>query len=266
MAQKFIPFTTYEMFCEVMKDKEICKELIERIIGRPLDKIVYCNQQQSISRNTKMRSVRLDVCVETSDGTLIDVEMQVGRYHELPLRFRGYQSAIDASYWKRGAKFSELKETYIIFLCVNDPFSQGLPVYTIKPTCQQSMLVDIDCKTHWIALNAQAYEYAPLAVKDLLEYMKENVVSNDDLIKKIDKKVDEINEDPEKVKKMTTVQDRYDEYQHIIDDQKEEINSLTQRAESAEGEVARMTIEAEHTGLENARLKELLRENGIAFQ
>ena len=214
---KFIPFSSDVMFCEVMKHNDICKELIERIIGRSLKEIKYCNQQETITSGTQTRGIRLDVCVEDMDGTIIDVEMQIGHYDNLPLRFRGYQSILDSSYWKRGDDFSDLKETYIIFLCLGDSFKQSKAEYTLTPTCKECPDLEIDFKVHWIVLSANAFEQAPVLVGNLLKYMKTNKSTEDALVQKIHKVVTEANEDPEKVMQMTTVQDRYNEFQRIID-------------------------------------------------
>jgi hypothetical protein len=230
--EKFIPFTKDVMFCEVMKDTEICKELIERIIDRPLKRIIYSNQQETITTGINVRSIRLDACIETVDRTLIDVEMQIGHYDTLPLRFRGYQSIFDSSYWRRGDSFNKLKETYIIFLCTNDPFSKQLPIYSFQPVCEQNYTMDVDFKMHWLALNAQAFKNAPISVKYLLEYMKTNTPSDDSLVQKIDKVVVKTNKDTEKVMQMTTVQDKYNEFQSIINEQDEELSSLKKLANS----------------------------------
>jgi predicted transposase/invertase (TIGR01784 family) len=230
-TEKFIPFSKDVMFCEVMKHKDICKEIIERIIDRELIDIKYNNPQETFTATAKARSIRLDVCVKTTDGTLIDVEMQVGHYSNLALRFRGYQSIIDASYWKRGEDFNDLKETYIIFLCVDDPFDKQRPVYTFCPVCKEDESINENFRLHWVALNAQAFDKASENISDLLKYIRTNEVSDDVLIHNIHNIVTEVNKDPEKVMKMTTVQDRYDEFQRIIDDQLKTLKSKDREIE-----------------------------------
>ena len=44
---------------------------------------------------------------------------------------------IDLNLIRRGARFSELKRTYIIFICTEDPFKNGLPVYTFDYRCKE---------------------------------------------------------------------------------------------------------------------------------
>ena len=226
----FMPFTKDMMFCEVMKNDDVCRDMIERIINRPLKKIIRKNRQQVITAGIDIRSIRLDVCVETADGLLIDVEMQVGRYKELPLRFRGYQSVMDSSYWKPGNHYDELKETYIIFLCLGDPFEQKLPVYTFKPVCLETDKVSADFRTHWLALNAKAFDSAPEPIKSLLEYMAKGEPTDDDLVQQINDIVINVNNDAEKVSEMMTVQNIIDENERFakqIELEKEKNDKLT---------------------------------------
>lgn len=213
---EFLPFSKDVVFCEVMKDASLCKEIIECIINKPLKKIISNNRQETITVGIDVRSIRLDAKVETIDGKLIDIEMQVGHYCSLPLRFRGYQSILDASYWKRGDGFDKLKETYIIFLCLDDPFGIHLPIYTFEPICKQQNDLKLDFKIHWIVLNAQDSETAPKSIRHLLEYIKTNKISEDTLIQKINKKVVDINNDSKKVIAMTTIQNQIDEFRNII--------------------------------------------------
>ena len=236
--RKQLDFTKDLMFCEVMKDLEVCKELIERIINKSLERIVYSNQQETITAGTDVRSIRLDVLVETKDKELIDVEMQVGNYSSLPLRFRGYQSIIDSSYWNRGDLFKDLKETYIIFLCLNDPFSSNLPLYTFEPCCRQDILTDYDFKLHWIALNSSAWKSAPPSIKNLLKYMYTNKCQDgDELIQKIDEIVLSTNKNAEKAVNMTTVQDKIDEFNNYFEDQARQLKSQAKEIKSKDKEI-----------------------------
>ncbi len=55
------------------------------------------------------------------------------RISKLPLKtevFRGYP--IDVVNLSVGTNYNELKDSYIIFICMSDPFENGLPVYTFE--------------------------------------------------------------------------------------------------------------------------------------
>ena len=61
--------------------------------------------------------------------------MQTTIHANLPKRTRYYQGMIDLNLIERGADYSELKPTYIIFICLEDPFDKGAPVYTMRNRC-----------------------------------------------------------------------------------------------------------------------------------
>ena len=208
-----LKFTDDIMFAEVMKEsKDICLDLISRIINKKIVSATFYNTQQTLTAGIDVRSIRLDVTAEDSEGNFFDIEMQTGRFDELPLRFRGYQSIIDASKWDRGSTVKKLKESYIIFLCTNDPFGRNLPVYSFEPVCNEDVLVNFNTKTHWIVLNAQAYKKASENIYSLLQYMKTGQLSNssDMLVKSIHTLVCSINNDTKRRNEMLTVGDKLD--------------------------------------------------------
>ena len=51
---------------------------------------------------------------------------------------RHYQSMMDSDNLLKGQSYSELKESYVLLICLYDPFKQGLPVYTFKNTCEEN--------------------------------------------------------------------------------------------------------------------------------
>ena len=76
--------------------------------------------------------------------------MQATDTKELPERSRYYQGVIDVDLLKSGQKYKDLKTSFVIFICVNDIFGNGLPKYTFENLCQE------DPK---IKLNDRAYKY-----------------------------------------------------------------------------------------------------------
>ena len=46
-----------------------------------------------------------------------------------------YQSLMDVDNLLRGQSYADLKESYVIFICTQDPFGKGLPVYTFRSVC-----------------------------------------------------------------------------------------------------------------------------------
>ncbi len=152
-----LSFSDDLMFKRVMEREDICRGVIERILGIPIGKIEYHNTEQEVRGLPGGKTIRLDSYLVESCGRVFDVEMQVGRCPAFPKRLRGYQSIMDAGILRRGEDYDRLKESYLLFICLDDPFGAGLPVYTIERACREAPDVAIDCAAHWVVLNASAY-------------------------------------------------------------------------------------------------------------
>ncbi|WP_432899990.1 Rpn family recombination-promoting nuclease/putative transposase [Treponema socranskii] len=74
----------------------------------------------------------------------------------------------------RGQSYAELKESYVIFICTQDPFGKGLPVYTFRNVCSEDGTLFLDDKSAKVFYNVGAYgkEDEP-ELSALLEYLCE---------------------------------------------------------------------------------------------
>ena len=63
---------------------------------------------------------------------------------------------LDIGSLARGAGYSDLKESYVIFICLSDPFGKNLPVYTFERRCRESAEVELGDATHHVMFNAAA--------------------------------------------------------------------------------------------------------------
>ena len=159
------------IFCRVMRDETLCKELIERLLNIKVDHIEYVNQEQIIDTDPDAKSVRLDVYIKDSDK-VFDLEMQTTVNADLPKRTRYYQAMMDVDLLSKGAYYSDLKESYIIFICTQDPFNENLPVYTFQNICNEKKKIKLNDGMHKIFYNASAYNSAKNEnVKDFLEFV-----------------------------------------------------------------------------------------------
>lgn len=69
-----------------------------------------------------------------------------------------------------GADYSELNESYVIFLCMEDAFGNGLPVYDFHQVCKQDSEVLLNDGTHKVFFNASKYDKMP--TESLREFFK----------------------------------------------------------------------------------------------
>jgi len=79
-------------------------------------------------------------------------------YTDLIMRSRYYQSASDVATTKRRTQFNKLKETYILFICKDDPFGFGLPRYTKQSRFKEIDKFVYDDKTHHLFYNCSAWQ------------------------------------------------------------------------------------------------------------
>ena len=74
----------------------------------------------------------------------------------------------------RGQSYADLKESYVIFICTQDPFGKGLPVYTFRNVCSEDDGIFLDDKSVKVFYNVGAYgkEDEP-ELSALLQYLCE---------------------------------------------------------------------------------------------
>ena len=188
-----LTFTDDYMFGYVMRNEEICKGLLERLLQIKIERLEYPELQKSITPHYENKGVRLDVYVQDSTR-VFDVEVQNILDDELPTRTRYYQSMMDIDLLLKGKKYSELKECYIIFVCKDDFFGENLPCYSFSNLCHEKTNLELGDKTHKIIFNASSFsKEKDLERKSLLEYIKDKK-STSDFTKMIDQLVEKTKE------------------------------------------------------------------------
>ena len=167
------------MFGAVMREPKICKGVLERLLKTKISQIQYPVLQKSIAPFYAQKGVRLDVYVADSDK-VFDVECQTYKIDDIGNRMRYYQSMIDMDSLLKGSDYSDLKESYILFICTNDPFEENLPVYTFERVCRENNNIDLKDKTHHIIFNASAWEKEKdIELKDFLAFVNNNIAKSD---------------------------------------------------------------------------------------
>ena len=185
-----LTFTDDFMFGTVMRNPEICKSILETLLNIQIEKLEYPELQKSISTYYESKGVRLDVYVKDSDK-VFDIEIQNNSGISLPKRMRYYQSMVDIDSLLKGQDYSELKESFIIFICNFDPFHQDLPCYTFKNLCIQDKNLELCDETTKIIFNSSAYNKEKnLELSAFLKYINTKIPTND-FTKKLNNLVEE---------------------------------------------------------------------------
>ena len=159
------------LFQETLRNKSLCKQLLERVLHIQVKTIRYMETEKTMKAQLSSKNTRLDVYVEDKDGNVADIEMQttdtksVINYderdektiiRELPSRTRYYQNIIGTNMLRRGMHYRELRKAYVIFICTFDPFGAGLPVYHFTYRCKENGNLQMGDLTENIFLNVKA--------------------------------------------------------------------------------------------------------------
>ena len=166
-----LTFTDDFMFGRIMQNPEICKGLLERLLEIRIEKIEYPTLQKSISPHYKSKGVRLDVYVQDSNR-VFDIEIQNFLDENLPKRTRYYQSMMDIDLLLKGNNYTQLKESFVIFVCKEDFFGENMPCYFFTNTCRDKPDLQLGDKSYKVIFNASAFENEKnLEKKSILEYI-----------------------------------------------------------------------------------------------
>ncbi len=186
-----LTFTDDFMFCKVLEsDEELSKELLELILNVRIRKVVCVSRQKSVDITTDGKGVRFDVYVEDEVGTVYDIEMQAVFKKDIPKRSRYYQGMIDLNLIEKGAKYSDLKQSYVIFICLTDPFEKNLPVYRFTNRCDVLPELELNDEAYKVFVNAACTsEGISDELKAFFEYLCNGKVQSE-FVRRIEHKVD----------------------------------------------------------------------------
>ena len=182
MVKRFedLTFTDDFMFCKVMQNPDLCKRLIEMILADTIGKIAYISIQHNLKNYEQAKSVRFDVLVQTENGNLYDVEMQVSNEKNIPKRMRFYQAAIDSSFLDKGNFYNDLNDSFIIFICLFDVIGKNRPVYTFENICIEDKNISLQDGTKKVIINSEAFKnIEDKDLKEFLEYLKTGKPNNE---------------------------------------------------------------------------------------
>ncbi len=150
---KELGFTNDFMFAKVMRNRDLCKQLLEVILDIRIERIDYPEEQKTIDLSMDARSVRLDVYVKDDASTVYNIEMQTTSPKNLPKRSRYYQGMIDLNLIQKGDDFVKLNRSYVIFICTEDIFGKGRHIYTFENLCIQDPKIHLNDEAIKVFLN-----------------------------------------------------------------------------------------------------------------
>ena len=174
------------LFGTLLKDPEICREILQRILGVPIGSIRYPEAEKTIDTGYYSRGIRLDIYTDLPDHSVCCVEMQVRQIRNsqisvLPRRTRYYHSAIDTSILEKGEDYPDLPNSLLIFICVFDEFRQGLHRYTFRNACEEmdGLLLEDGAVTMILNTRGTAEDISP-ELRRFLDFVNGAPATEDD--------------------------------------------------------------------------------------
>ena len=117
----------------LFKDNIPLAELVLRIIIEKPDLVITrCETQVDMKRVTGARSLCLDAYATDSNGKKYDIEIQRADNGADPHRARYHSSVMDIENLDENQDYSDLPDTYVIFITENDYFKNNDAIYLIQ--------------------------------------------------------------------------------------------------------------------------------------
>ena len=156
-AWEELTFANNFLFCKIMEENpEICRRLLEILLHIKIEKLSPPKSEWTMQESVGSKGVRFDVYTK-DENRIFDIEIQTTNQKNLPKRARYYQSVIDMDNLSHGEKYTQLKESYVIFLCLFDPFDEKLPVYFFENTCRFGQKRNLGDGAYKLFFNASEY-------------------------------------------------------------------------------------------------------------
>lgn len=209
------------MFGAVMVDEELCRELLELILGFQIAKVTV-SREKSFIFHPEYRGIRLDVIASDEKRTHYDVEMQIQRKKNLGKRSRYYHSQIDMELLAVGVDYEQLPNSYVIFICDFDSFYRQKYKYTFKMFCQEEPELQLDDggQTIFLSTRGKNAEEVPEGLVKFLEYVKAGY--EDSIKESPDPFVRKLQEAVQNVKVNCELEERYMLLEELIKEERAE--------------------------------------------
>lgn len=215
------------IFCKVMQNEQLCRRVLETLLEIKIEHIEYLSTEMTVENFYESRGIRLDVYVKDS-ARIFNIEMQTGNYEDMLLRARYYLSSSDVATTKRRSKFKDLKETFILFICKDDPFGIEIPRYTRFTKFLETDEIPYDDKIRTVFYNCSAWEKeSDPEIRGVLKFIY-GLKPDSNLASDMEKAVS-------LAKQKSEVVEEYMYFSDILEEEKEEASKIARAEALAEG-------------------------------
>ena len=186
------------MFGAVMAGEENCRRFLELVLEMPIERVEMI-KEKSLSYHPEYKGVRLDIYAKDWKNTRYNVEMQVKKTTDLGKRSSFYHSQMDMEMLASGRPYTELADSFVIFLCDFDPFGENRYRYTFQNICKESKALYLgDGKvTMFLSTKGRNEGEVPQALVKFLTYMGADLEESqqdfqDELVKRFQQSVSRV--------------------------------------------------------------------------
>ena len=144
------------------------------------------------------------------------------RKDALGKRSRYYQSQMDMELLLSGEDYSELPDTYVIFICDFDPFEEGKYRYTFKMTCKESVQTNLEDGRTIVFLNTHGKNESevPKELVTFLKYVKADLARSEEAFD--DSYVEQLQNFIRKIKGSREMEERFMIFEEMLKEEREE--------------------------------------------
>ena len=133
---------------------EATEYLLNTILSRDDLKVVKIQVQKTFKNHmAKGREVTLDIFAKDSTGKMYDVEVQRENVGASPQRARYHSATIDTRMLRSRQKFTEIDESYVIFITQKDSLKGNKPIYHVERKITELGNKEFDDGAHIIYVN-----------------------------------------------------------------------------------------------------------------
>lgn len=170
-----LPLSNDFMFGEVMRQEKVCILFLEALLQKKIERIEYIDKQKDLSDSYMAHGIRLDVYLQDDAGAVHNIEMQNGSRHDLERRARYYQGGMDRHTLEKAKHYSDLPESFIVFVCSFDYYKRGLAIYERQSSIKGCADVVYDDGSRVMLLNTEYKDgNADPAILEFLDYVRTN--------------------------------------------------------------------------------------------
>ncbi len=137
-----------------LEDIETAEFILRILLENDSLKIEKVKTQHTVKSLTE-HSVIFDCFAKDSSGCLYDIEVQRTKQGATPKRARYNSAVLDIDTLEKGKDYSELRDSYVIFITEDDYFNKGIAMYHIDRTVKE---LDNECfndGSHIIYVNSK---------------------------------------------------------------------------------------------------------------